>query len=41
MSKKEAAKAYVDALVTAEPKYKPLFKNKSWAQIFRIIGIAI
>jgi len=40
-SKTEAAKAYVDALVTAEPKYKMLFTNKPWSQIFRILGITI
>jgi hypothetical protein len=41
VSKTEAAKAYVEALVAAEPKYKDLFKNKSWTQIFRIVGITI
>lgn len=34
-----AKKAYVTALLEVEPKYKPLLQGKTWAQIFRILGI--
>jgi hypothetical protein len=40
-TKREAATAYVKHLILKEPKYKPLFLGKSWAEIFKMVGIKL
>lgn len=40
-TKEACAKAYVTAIMQAEPKYKALVKDKSWDQVFRIVGVKV
>lgn len=40
-TKRDAAVGYVNNLLAKEPKYKPLFVGKSWAEIFKLVGIAL
>lgn len=41
LDKVECGKAYIEALVRKYPKYKALFKGKTWPQIFKIAGVKV
>ena len=37
----EAAKGYVKAFISLNPKYKTLVTGKKWPEVFRIIGVNV
>lgn len=41
VTKQLSARAFVDAYLIKNPKYKPLFAGKSWKQIFAMLQMRI
>lgn len=37
----EAARAFIEAYIKANPKYKPLVEGKPWRDVFRVFGISV